>query len=242
MTHKDSIYAHPLEQVSDFVFDEKVVEVFPDMITRSVPGYSTMIQTAGQLGNRFARDHSLLYDLGSSLGATSIAMKQHIEAKHCRIIGYDNSPAMVERAQMHVNAWRGDTEVEIRCADILEVKLEPCSFVAMNFTLQFIEPEQRAQMIQTIYDALEPGGALFLSEKIRHDDEVADDIVIDLHHQFKRHNGYSDLEIAQKRAAIENIMRIDTADTHEQRLKQAGFTTVQNWYRCFNFISWFAIK
>lgn len=239
---RDSIYATPLGDVANFAFDDRVAEVFPDMISRSVPGYATIVQTIGMLAGKYAQNNALIYDLGCSLGATSIAMKQHVKAEGVTIIGLDNSPAMVKRCQAHVNAWRGEVPVDIQCADIIEAQLQPCSVVAMNFTMQFIAPEKRAALVQKIYDALLPGGILLLSEKVRHDNQVADDLIVELHHEFKRQNGYSDLEISQKRAAIENVMRIDTAEQHAERLAQAGFNTVQNWYRCFNFTSWFAIK
>lgn len=239
---RDAIYAQPLGQLSDFRFDDRVAEVFPDMISRSVPGYSTMISTIGLLAGKYAQNDSRLYDLGCSLGAACIAMKQHVQATGAEIIGVDNSEAMVRRCQSHVDAWRGDLPVNILCADILDVELKPCSVVVLNFTLQFVEPELRAALIQKIYDALLPGGILILSEKVRHDDPTADALLVDLHHEFKRQNGYSELEISQKRAALENVMRIDTSEIHAERLSTAGFTTVQNWYRCFNFTSWFAIK
>lgn len=239
---RDSLYATPLAEVGHFAFDERVAEVFPDMISRSVPGYATMVQTIGKLAGKYAQDNTLIYDLGCSLGATSIAMKQQITAQGVTIIGLDNSPAMVQRCQAHVDAWRGEVTVDIQCADIITEPLQACSVVAMNFTMQFIPPEQRAALIEKIYTALLPGGILLLSEKVRHEDERAEDLLVELHHEFKRENGYSNLEIAQKRAAIENVMRIDSAEQHAERLIQAGFSTVQNWYRCFNFTSWFAIK
>ncbi len=239
---RDSIYATPLGDVANFAFDDRVAEVFPDMISRSVPGYSTIVQTIGLLAGKYAQENTRVYDLGCSLGATSIAMKQHIKAAGVTIVGLDNSEAMVRRCQAHVDAWRGAVPVEIKCADITEAPLEPCSVVAMNFTMQFIAPEKRAALVQKIYHALLPGGILLLSEKVRHEDLVADALIEELHHEFKRQNGYSELEISQKRAAIENVMRIDTAEQHAARLSNAGFSTVQNWYRCFNFTSWLAIK
>lgn len=239
---RDSIYAKPLGEVADFSFDENVANVFPDMISRSVPGYSTMVQTIGHLAGKFSQPNSHIYDLGCSLGASTIAMKQHVHAPGVEIIGIDNSEAMVVRCQSHVNAWKGDVPVHIRCEDILDSELKPCSVVAMNFTLQFIPPEQREELLQKIYDALLPGGIFLISEKVRHEDAKVEEVLNELHHDFKRMNGYSDLEISQKRAAIENVMRIDTPESHIERLQKVGFSTVQNWYRCFNFTSWFAIK
>ncbi len=238
----DIIFSHKHQQIKDFSFDKQVVEVFPDMISRSVPGYQTIIDTIGQLSKNYVTDHSNVYDLGCSLGAATIAMRQSITAEQCKIIAIDNSSAMIERCQMHINAFKGKTAVDIIEADIVDATINNASMVVLNFTLQFIEPEQRDHLIAKIYRGLKPGGLLVLSEKIAQDDTVCNDLLIDLHHNFKRANGYSDLEISQKRNALENVMRIDTLPTHLTRLTNHGFTHLSPWFQCFNFFSLLAIK
>ncbi|WP_369743555.1 carboxy-S-adenosyl-L-methionine synthase CmoA [Pseudidiomarina sp. PP-1MA] len=243
MSKKDAIFAEPLPQVSDFVFDQNVVEVFPDMINRSVPGYQSILQGIGQLTKRFAQSHSNLYDLGCSLGAATLAMRQHVShLEQVQIIGIDNSSAMVERCQLHLQGYRSTVPVSIRCEDILHSELSDASVVTMNFTLQFVPPEQRQPLLQRIYDSLKPGGALLLSEKFRSNSPSMNELLVDIHHEFKRANGYSELEIAQKRAAIENVMRIDTLETHHQRLQQVGFSQSQVWFQCYNFAALIAVK
>ena len=239
---RDSVYAQPLNKVSDFAFDAKVAAVFPDMISRSIPGYATIVDTIGRLANRFVQPHTVVYDLGCSLGAASLSIKQHCQAEGVEILAVDNSPAMVERCQGYVEAYRGNIPVHVSCADIAELNMQPCSMVVLNFTLQFVAPELRQAIIDKIYAALLPGGVLVLSEKVTHEDAVADALLIDLYHEFKRNNGYSDLEISQKRAALENVMRLNTPEQHIARLQQAGFSSIQEWFRCFNFTSWIAIK
>lgn len=239
---RDSIYASPQAAVADFTFDERVANVFPDMINRSVPGYAHIVHGIGRLTARYAQANTVLYDLGCSLGASTLAMKQNTAVPNCQIIGLDNSAAMVERCQNHVDAFRGETPVEIRLADITQINYQPCSVIVLNFTLQFIAPEQREALLQQLYSALVPGGLLILSEKIRDEDQVVNELLVDLHHEFKRDNGYSELEISQKRAAIENVMRLNSLQEHIDRLQRVGFSHIQNWYRCFNFTSIFAIK
>ena len=238
----DVIFSNKHSQVKDFTFDAQVVEVFPDMISRSVPGYNTIIDTIGRLSQRFVTDNSNVYDLGCSLGAATLAMRQAITAKGCQLIGIDNSSAMVERCKMHVNAFKGDTPVKIIEGNMQTQPIENASMVVLNFTLQFIEPDQRQSLINKIAEGLQPGGLLLISEKISDSDEVCRDLLTDLHHDFKRANGYSELEIAQKRTALENVMRTDTLEVHQQRLKQAGFSHVTPWFQCFNFFSLIAIK
>ena len=238
----DVIFSNKHSQVKDFTFDAQVVEVFPDMISRSVPGYNTIIDTIGRLSQRYVTDNSNVYDLGCSLGAATLAMRQAITAKNCQLIGIDNSAAMVERCKMHVNAFKGQTPVEIVEGNMQDLAIENASMVVLNFTLQFIEPEQRQSLINKIAEGLKPGGLLLISEKISDSDEVCRDLLTDLHHDFKRANGYSELEIAQKRTALENVMLTDTLDVHQQRLTQAGFSHISPWFQCFNFFSLIAIK
>jgi len=238
----DLIYSSPQAQVNDFAFDAQVVEVFPDMISRSVPGYTTIIDTIGRLSQQFAQKDTTIYDLGCSLGAATLAMRKGIKAKQCKIISVDNSPAMVERCKMHINAFKGTTPVEVHEANIQDIKIENASMVVLNFTLQFIDKKERQDLINNIAQGINDGGLLVISEKISHGDSVIDEHLINLHHDFKRANGYSELEVAQKRTALENVMRTDSIEQHVDRLKKAGFKHVSPWFQCFNFISFIAIK
>ena len=238
----DLIYSSPKAQVKDFTFDAQVVEVFPDMISRSVPGYNTIIDTIGRLSQQFVQKDTVIYDLGCSLGAATLSMRKKINVPDYKIIAVDNSSAMVERCKMHINAFKGDTEVEVIEGNIQDIAINNASMVVLNFTLQFIDKADRQALIDSIAQGLNPGGLLVISEKISHGDSIIDEHLIDLHHDFKRDNGYSELEVAQKRTALENVMRTDSVEQHIKRLKAAGFSHVSPWFQCFNFISFIAIK
>lgn len=242
MRNKDTIFSSPIDNIGNFSFDEKVVEVFPDMIQRSVPGYSNIISAIGMLAERFVKPHTHIYDLGCSLGASTLSIRRHIHHEGCRIISVDNSKAMVERCRLHVNAYRSDTPVEVVEADIRHIDIENASMVVLNFTLQFLSPEDRQALLEKIYAGLRPGGILILSEKYVFTDSCTNDLLIDLHHDFKRANGYSELEISQKRSAIENVLIPDSIPQHRERLTSIGFSSVEVWFQCFNFGSMFAIK
>lgn len=241
-TDTDLIYSNPHSQVKDFTFDAQVVEVFPDMISRSVPGYNTIIDTIGRLSQLFVKNNGVIYDLGCSLGAATLAMRKAITADGCKIIGVDNSAAMVERCKMHVQAFKGNSSIEIIHADILKLDFQPADMMVLNFTLQFIEREQRQAFIDQLAANIKPGGILVLSEKITQNDAVCRETITELHHDFKRANGYSELEIAQKRTAIENVMKTDTLEQQMTRLSKAGFNHISPWFQCFNFTSIIAIK
>ncbi len=238
----DNIYATEHDSLADFTFDKSVVEVFPDMIQRSVPGYSTIISTIGQLAKRSHQPGSTIYDLGCSLGAATSSIRHSLDTDDGKIIAVDNSPDMVERCQIHVNAFKSRLPVEVVLGDIQQTDISNASFVVLNFTLQFIPPEQRLNLLSKICRGLKPGGMLVLSEKVRAVDDLCDDMLVDLHHHFKRVNGYSELEISQKRSALENVMQPSSLPDNHQLLKDAGFAHSQTWYQCFNFCSLFAIK
>lgn len=242
MSNQDKLFSAPIEKLGDFTFDANVAEVFPDMIQRSVPGYSNIITAIGMLADRFAQNNSQIYDLGCSLGAATHAMRRQIKNKDCHIIAVDNSKAMVERCTLLMNAYRSDIKVDVIEADILDVEINNASIVVLNFTLQFLSPASRQALLEKIYAGLNKGGILILSEKYCFDDETANELLIDLHHDFKRANGYSELEISQKRSALENVMKPDSIDCHKQRLQKLGFASVCVWFQCFNFGSMFAIK
>ena len=239
---KDTLFSAPIEKLGDFTFDESVAEVFPDMIQRSVPGYSNIITAIGMLAERFVTANSHVYDLGSSRGAATLSARRHINQPNVKIIGVDNSQPMVERCRQHVAAYHSDIPVEILCDDIRHIEIKNASMVILNFTLQFLPPQDRVALLEKIHQGLNPNGVLVLSEKFCFEDEQTNDLLIDLHHQFKRANGYSELEVSQKRTALENVMRTDSIETHKARLKNVGFSHVELWFQCFNFGSMIAMK
>lgn len=239
---KDDIYATPLPELSRFRFDQTVVNVFPDMIKRSVPGYTTIISMIGDLAERYAQADSTCYDLGCSLGAATLAMRHRIRAANCNLVAVDNSQAMIDRAQQVMQADSGEVPVQLLCANLQDVAIENASVVVLNFTLQFIAPAERQAILEQIYRGLRPGGVLILSEKVAFEDAPHHELMIELHHNFKRTNGYSDLEIAQKRTALEDVLIPDTLEAHRRRLKAAGFASSDVWFQCFNFASLIAIK
>ena len=238
----DNIFASPLSEIVDFVFDENVVDVFPDMINRSVPGYSTVINMIGITAQQFTKSNTRLYDLGCSLGAASLSMRHRLTEEGCEIISVDNAQAMIERFDKILQRDNSKTPVQTLCADIQDVDINNASVVVMNFTLQFIPLSERKNIMTKIYSGLNEGGCLILSEKLAFSDNDENEMQIDLHHAFKKSNGYSDLEIAQKRSALENVLVPETKETHIQRLKETGFKQVSPWFQCFNFASFIAIK
>lgn len=238
----DSLYSDPIEQPSSFKFDDAVAQVFPDMIQRSVPGYGTIISAIGLLGERYAQPDSRCYDLGCSLGAVALSLRQKITASRCRIVAVDSSPEMIERCRKIIALDRSAVAVEMMCSDIREIEVKRASVVVLNFTLQFIPIVDRLELLAKVYRGLLPGGVLIISEKLHLADTQQQSLFREMHHAFKSAQGYSDLEISQKRTALENVLIPESLPTHEKRLKQAGFKSCGVWFQYFNFASMIALK
>ncbi len=233
--YTDDLFLNPAKGIEAFEFNQAVAQVFEDMIKRSVPGYGTILSVLGLLARNV--DKGRCYDLGCSLGAGCLMMAENLPHK-TPIIGIDNAPAMLEKARLNI---KNHANIEFICDDIGQIKIQNAELVAMNFTLQFIAIEQRLAVLKAIRKGMNNGGQLLLSEKISFNDPKVNQFQQQLHHQFKRENGYSDLEISGKRAALENVLIPETIETHQKRLLDAGFKSVTLWFQCFNFISFIAI-
>jgi len=239
---QDKLFAKNRAVTTGFRFDEQVVKVFPDMIARSVPGYELVVPMIGMLARRYAQPDSNLYDLGCSLGAASLAMSLAVSAGGTKIIAVDNSAAMVARCRNIVAENGGVVPIDVRLQNMRETPIEKASVVVLNFTLQFLDPGERQALVDRIARGMLANGALILSEKICFEEpqEQADQTA--WHHDFKRTQGYSDLEIAGKRNALEDVLRPETEAAHLQRFRNAGFSRCHRWFQCFSFASYIAFK
>ena len=238
MSAKDDLYRQPHSQLVDFAFDDKVAQVFPDMIRRSVAGYDSVVPLTGLLAAEHLRtlpdNRHRVYDLGCSLGASTLAVLQQFPNESLSVVAVDNAQPMLDRAKAAIT----DPRVRFACADIREVSLDPAGVVMLNFVLQFVAPDERDPLLARIRRCLEPDGVLIIAEKLRFEDPAQDRYFDAAHLAFKRANGYSELEISQKRSALESVMRIDTESAHRARFAAAGFGEVRKWFQCLNWVSY----
>lgn len=246
MSERDQLFEQLPEGMNDFVFDQRVVRVFPDMINRSVPGYGLILPMLGVLARRCVQPGSRVYDLGCSLGAVSRVVRDAVNAPGVRIIAVDNSAAMLKRFEQDLQQQPEQQperpQIELVLGDISATPIDDASLSVLNFTLQFIGREERQELLARIAAGTRTGGALVLSEKIRFSDAQEQALQTDWHHDFKRAQGYSDLEIARKRDALEQVLVPDTEDEHLARLQAAGWSKTVRWFQCFNFVSYLAIR
>ena len=229
-----------------FRFNEEVAKVFPDMLKRSIPGYAATIEAIGSLAARYVQPATNCYDLGCSLGAATLAMRQGIDKSGCRIVAVDAAAAMTERCKSIIaeDDRQADrkTPVDVIEDDIRKLKIENASMVVLNYTLQFLPVAERVSIISRIREGMTEGGVFVLSEKVADEDPAVEALLIDLHHEFKRSNAYTDLEISRKRTALENVLIPETIATHLERLSEAGFAHSGVWLKHFNFVSIVAIR
>jgi len=239
---KDEIYRSADAGPGSFEFSESVAAVFPDMLRRSIPGYDATIGAIGSLAGRHVTAGTRCYDLGCSLGAATLAMRRHVRAPGCEILAFDLAPAMIRRCREIVAADHSPTPVRVEEADIRDVPIGNASMIVLNYTLQFLPMADRAALVRRIFDGMVAGGVFVLSEKIADEDPAVNELLIELHHEFKRANAYSDLEIARKRTALENVLVPESVAAHLERIRGAGFRHAGVWLQHYNFVSIVAIR
>ena len=239
---KDTLFSTPMDTLVDFSFDENTVSVFPDMINRSVPGYSLMQSLTGLLASEKVTGGSRVYDLGCSLGASSAAVLSSVGHQDYELILVDQSQPMIFHCQQLLNKTPQKVSIEYLHSDLRDVEIHNASLVLLNLVLQFLPVDARQSCINNIHDGLTENGALLISEKIQAQAQPEQDIVDQLYLGFKKRSGYSDLEISQKRQALENVLRPESIDEHRKRLKKAGFSTVLTLMQALNFVTLLALK
>jgi len=240
---KDSLFSKPQKPVPPFEFNESVVQVFDDMINRSVPCYRELVLRQAQLTAHYYQPQTRIYDLGCSTGNLSLAVCAVMgNDLPFQLIGVDNSEPMLTVCRERMQSAPAVAQISLQCADICKVELSNASVVILNLTLQFIPPAERQALLNRIFKALVPGGILLLTEKTVHAHAGLSDLQQDFYYRFKAENGYSQMEISQKREALENVLVPDTVETHLERLDEAGFKAVDTWLKWFNFASFIALK
>lgn len=242
MEKKDRIYVEKQGKVPAFEFNEKVVGVFDDMIHRSVPFYGEMIRRQAQLVARYYRPGSVIYDLGCSNGNLGLLLMEEMGEAPFTMTAVDNSKPMLSAYEKRLSGRSNPSAIRLRCDDIRNVPLENASVVVINLTLQFLPVAARDSLIGQVYDALPTGGALLFTEKIIHDNSEMSELQQEFYYRFKKENGYSELEISQKRDALENVLIPETVEDHVRRLSAAGFTKIDNWLKWFNFAAFLCRK
>jgi len=237
---RDTLFQTP-RTGEDFIFNDQVAEVFDDMVGRSVPLYSTVIDAIVRLVDNLNRPRPKIYDLGCSTGTTLIELARRLQHLEPVLIGVDRAPAMLDKARRKAARYGSSTRIIFEEGDLETHSLTGADVILCAYTLQFIRPIRRARTVQRLYQALDTGGLFIACEKVLAEGPFHRRF-IDIHHAFKRDQGYSDLEIAAKREALENVLVPFTVRENMELIRQAGFSHVETFCRWFNFAAFVALK
>jgi tRNA (cmo5U34)-methyltransferase len=233
---KDKIFTEDIEK--KFEFDEAVASVFDDMLTRSVPFYKEVQDLIIEFIKLNAKNGSKVLDLGCSTAGFLLNLNQKV--KNLELFGIDNSKPMIEQATKKANAYGANLNLIL--GDINEINLSGFDFVVSNYTLQFIRPINRPKLVKKIYNLLNDKSFFIFSEKVVFEDKILDKQIIDIYYNYKKMQGYSEVEIAKKREALENVLIPFTIKENILMCKEAGFSEVNTIFQWANFVTFVAKK
>ena len=241
-TARDQIFQEAKPYRHDFEFGAKTASVFDDMVSRSVPFYGEMQRMTCELSADFAVPGTGLYDLGCATGTTLRLLHDTVEPG-VSFVGIDNSEEMLSKARDKLGGIEGERQIDLVLADLNEVKdIKNASVAIMLLTLQFIRPLYRERVIKAIYDRMNEDGCLIIVEKTLSEHSLLNRMFIKYYYEMKRRNGYSEVEISQKREALENVLIPYRAEENVALLKGSGFRQVDEFFRWYNFSAFIAIK
>ena len=238
---QDHIFASKQKVIKPFKFDHDVAEVFDDMVSRSVPFYEEIHRISADMVLRFYQGHGPIIDLGCSTGTTISLLDKELKARSQKasFIAVDTSPPMLELAKKKCS----DVEdINYLCQDMCDIDFNGAEVVILNYTLQFLSLDKRQELLRNIFKGLRPGGIILISEKIHSDRSSMQEIITDLYYDFKKRNGYSELEISQKREALENVLITLTPKKQVKMLETAGFAGSEMIFRWYNFSTYLGRK
>jgi tRNA (cmo5U34)-methyltransferase len=241
---RDRIFSELRERIGDFHFGRETAAVFDDMLNRSVPFYGEIQRMTGELVADFAAPNSNIYDLGCSTCNTFWAAAHFVTpASGVRFIGIDSSPEMLDKARAKLIEEKFPFEFELRRGDLNEgMSFENASVIILTLTLQFVRPLNRERLIRSIYKGLNDNGCLILVEKVLGEESLFNRLFIQHYYEMKRRNGYSEMEIMQKREALENVLVPYRLEENKQLLHEAGFAKFDTFFKWYNFSGMIAVK
>lgn len=240
---KDDIFNTPGAGRKPFEFNAQVAQVFDDMVSRSVPFYRDVISMSAELAREFYRSETMIYDLGCSTGALLPLLQNCFAGSMFHYTGIDSSEDMIKRARLaYPGINSGVSNINFSHADITNIDFSMTSVFVSNYTFQFLKPLARRALLKKIFSSLTPGGCLILSEKCLEESADMSRVFADRYHALKERNGYTKLEIAEKRDALENVLIPLRVSENMEMLRESGFNPVSIFFKCYNFVSFIAVK
>jgi tRNA (cmo5U34)-methyltransferase len=241
--NKDALFLDPQSRSKDFAFNDDVVAVFDDMITRSVPFYREIQMMILELAKEYVKDNTNIYDLGCSTGTTLALLISQLKNKTIQYLGLDYSDGMLKKTSEKLAPYKEDYSINLLAQDFnKDLKLENCSFAVLNLVMQFVKPENRVALLKNIYDGLLKGGMLVIIEKVETEFSESQGTFTNLYHNFKKRQGYTEEEIANKKESLKNILNPFSNSQNIALAKSAGFTICEPFFQWYNFAGYLAQK
>jgi tRNA (cmo5U34)-methyltransferase len=244
MSDQDELFAWTRVRNDDFTFGKDTAAVFDDMLDRSVPFYGEMQRMLGELAADFAVDGTTIYDLGCSTANTFLSVGALLRPdSNVRFVGLDSSEDMLQKAEQKLTATQFPWPYSLTLHDLNDgLAIENASVALMALTLQFVRPLNREALISSVYRGLNHNGCFLLVEKVLGEHSTFNRLFINHYYEMKRRKGYSDLEIAQKREALENVLIPYRLEENKRLLRHVGFQHVDVFFKWYNFCGIVAIK
>lgn len=238
----DQVFKSPIEKSSDFKFDAKVADVFDDMVVRSVPFYLEFQRMITEIARDYAQPETALYDLGCSTGTTFLSLDTLLDPS-IQFVGVDDSAEMLKTCRNNLESNGVTRSLSLVTADLnKQVDIQNASVVVLCLTLQFVRPLNRLKLLQSVYKQLNPGGCLILIEKVLGESTEFNRQFIRFYYDLKRRNNYDEMEISQKREALENVLIPYKLSENMEMLAEAGFNKTEVFFKWYNFAGIIAIK
>jgi len=239
---KDEVFKEPSVKQADFKFSKKVADVFDDMVNRSVPFYGEMQRMIAELAATHAQPGTNVYDLGCSTGTSFLMMDKMIQ-QDVHFVGIDDSNDMLQKCTAKLDEAHFNRPYDLQVADLNNgVEISNASVVILCLTLQFVRPLYREKLVKKIYDALVNKGVLILVEKILAEESQFNRDFIEYYYNYKRRQHYSEMEISQKREALENVLIPYKLSENNLMLREAGFAHCEVFFKWYNFSGLIAVK
>ncbi len=241
---QDKLFAAPRKRIDDFNFGKETAAVFDDMLNRSVPYYGEIQRMVGELTADFAQEKTAIYDLGCSTANSFFAAAHFMKpGQDVQFIGIDNSKEMLDKSRRKLEETGFPYAYDLRMGDMNHgIGIDNASVVLMSLTLQFVRPLHRDSLLQTIYNGLKPNGCVILVEKVLGEDSTFNRLFIKHYYEYKARNGYSEMEISQKREALENVLIPYRLEENKELLRRAGFSSIDIFFKWYNFCGIIAFK
>ncbi|MCH9813435.1 MAG: methyltransferase domain-containing protein [Epsilonproteobacteria bacterium] len=225
-------------QNANWKFNGAMVDHFEEHVAKSVPLYKEGHELIVNLSDYFIKDDSVCYELGSSAGTLLSQLAHRHDFRDTRFIGIELEKDMVKKA----NQLYKNHNLSFICEDINTLNYESSDLIISYYTVQFIHPKLRQELINIIYNSLNWGGAFIMYEKVRANDARFQDIITNLYHEYKMEQGYSAQEIMSKAKSLKGVLEPFSTQGNLDMLQRAGFEDVITIQKYMNFEGFLAIK